>query len=81
MSVLYNYGGGPPVAAHRCCRVDTMGGLTGLFPRIRSISEICGTHCNTTLGFIQMSSDNDENVNKLRRECKIIMTRTSKDED
>merc|ERR1719334_684830 len=33
-------GGMPPVAAHRCCKVDTMGGRTGLLLKILSISSM-----------------------------------------
>ena len=34
------WGGMPPVAAHLCCRVETMGGLIGLLVRILSISSM-----------------------------------------
>lgn len=41
----------PPVAAHLCCNVETMGGLLGLLQRILSISSMItlvnlGTNCN-----------------------------------
>jgi len=40
-NVARNYWGGiPPVAAHRCCRVETIAGLTGLLHRTLSISSI-----------------------------------------